>query len=113
MYNSGICTVQLKKVRTINIAVIDLVYVWIVLAPGHLGIFYGSCTLFTGLQVQILAKITLKLGLTVLFTHLKIILLPCFQFSIFSNKQYPNRPLSTNFLGYRLIVGLYFLGYTF
>ena len=29
----------------------------------------------------------------VLFIHLKIILLQYFQFSIFSNKWYPNRPL--------------------
>ena len=29
----------------------------------------------------------------VLFTHLKIILLQYFQFSVFSNKWYPNRPL--------------------
>ena len=78
MYNSGTCTVQLKKVRTISIAVIDLVYVWIALALGHLGVFCGSCALFIGLQVRILAKITLKLGLTVLFTHLKIILLQGF-----------------------------------
>ena len=44
-------------------------------------------------QVLYSAKKTLKLGPTVLFIHLKIILLQCFQFSIFSNKQYPNRPL--------------------
>ena len=29
----------------------------------------------------------------VLFTHLKIISLQCFQFSIFSNKRYSNKPL--------------------
>ena len=39
------------------------------------------------------AKITLKLGLMALFTHLKIILLQCFQFSVFSNKRYSNRLL--------------------
>ena len=27
-----------------------------------------------------------------LFIHLKIISLQCFQFSIFNNKQYPNKP---------------------
>ena len=42
-------------------------------------------------QVPCSATFSLKLGLTTLFTHLKIILLQCFQFSIFSNKQYPNR----------------------
>ena len=36
------------------------------------------------LQILYLAKKTLKLGPTVLFTHLKIILLQCFQFSIFN-----------------------------
>ena len=35
----------------------------------------------------------LKLGLTALLTHLKIILLQYFQFLVFSNKWYPNRPL--------------------
>ena len=44
-------------------------------------------------QVLFSAKTTLKLGPTTLFTHLKIILLYCFQFSVFNNKQYPNRPL--------------------
>ena len=43
-------------------------------------------------QVQILANFSLKLGLTALFTHLKIILLQYFQFSVFNNKQYLNRP---------------------
>ena len=40
-------------------------------------------------------KKILKIGLTALFTHLKIILLQCFQFSVFNfqqNKLYPNRP---------------------
>ena len=36
-------------------------------------------------------KKTLKLGFTVLFAHLKIILLQCFQFSVFNNKRYLNR----------------------
>ena len=40
----------------------------------------------------------LKIGSMVLFTHLKFILLQCFQFSVFSfqfqqNKLYPNRPI--------------------
>ena len=33
------------------------------------------------------------MGPTTLFTYLKIILLQCFHFSVFSNKQYPNKPL--------------------
>ena len=39
---------------------------------------------------------SLKIGLTILFTHLKIILLQCFQFQFFSfsnNKFNPNRPI--------------------
>ena len=44
------------------------------------------------LQVLFSAKTTLKLGLMVLFTHLKIILLQYFQFPVFSNKWYLNRP---------------------
>ena len=44
-------------------------------------------------QVLYSAKKNLKPGPTVLFTHLKIILLQCFQFLIFNNKRYPNRPL--------------------
>ena len=36
---------------------------------------------------------TLKLDLTQHYSYLKIILLQYFQFSIFYNKQYPNRPL--------------------
>ena len=50
-------------------------------------------TLFS--TVHRLKKI-LKMGPTVLFTHLKIILLQCFQFSVFSfsnNKFNPNRPI--------------------
>ena len=42
-------------------------------------IFSGSRALFTSLQVLFFIK-TLKLGLTVLFTHLKIILQYCFQY---------------------------------
>ena len=38
-------------------------------------------------QVLFSAKTTLKLGLTTLFTHLKIILLQCFQFSAISGIQ--------------------------
>ena len=53
--------------------------------------FTGSRELLTGPASTFSAKTTLKLSPTVLFTHLKIILLQCFQFSIFNNKQYPNR----------------------
>ena len=42
------------------------------------------------LQVQNSATFSLKLGPTAPFTHLKIILLQCFQFC---NKQYPNKPI--------------------
>ena len=38
-------------------------------------------------QVRISANFTLKLGLTALFIHLKIILLQCFQFSTISGIQ--------------------------
>ena len=58
-------------------------------------VFSGSRVLFIGLTSTFLIKTTLKLSPTVLFTYLKIILLQCFsfQFSIFSNKRYLNRPL--------------------
>ena len=39
-----------------------------------------------------LTTFSLKMGLTTLFIHLKIILLQCFQFQ--QNKFYPNRPLA-------------------
>ena len=42
----------------------------------------GSRALFTGPASTLLKKKTLKLDPTVLFTHLKIILLQCFQFSV-------------------------------
>ena len=45
------------------------------------------------LQVFFLTKFSLKMNLTILFTHLKITLLLCFQFSIFRNKRYSNRLL--------------------
>ena len=55
-----------------------------------------SCIVHRIHKYFIYKKKKLKLGLTILFTHLKIILLQCFQFSVFSNKQYPNRPLVTS-----------------
>ena len=47
-----------------------------------------------------LSIFSLKMGPTLLFTYLKIILLQCFQFSVFSfqfqqNKFYPNTPFIT------------------
>ena len=54
--------------------------------------FSGFCALFMGpVSTLFSKKKTLKLGPTILFTHLKIILLQCFQFSVFNNKQYLNR----------------------
>ena len=52
---------------------------------------------FISYKLHFLSTFSLKIGSTVLFTHLKIILLQCFQFSIFSfqfqlNKFYSNRP---------------------
>ena len=48
------------------------------------------------------ARLHLKLGLTALFTYLKIILLQYFQFSVLRNKRYPNRPLKSRFTKMRL-----------
>ena len=42
-------------------------------------------------QVLFSTKFSLKLDLMTLLTHSKIILLQCFQFSVFSNKRYLNR----------------------
>ena len=47
----------------------------------------GSMHCLLDLQVFFSAKKTLKLGPTALFTHLKIILLQCFQFSTISGIQ--------------------------
>ena len=57
-------------------------------------IFCGSRVLFTRPASTFFykKKTTLKLSPTVVFTHLKIILLQYFQFSIFNNKRCPNRP---------------------
>ena len=43
--------------------------------------------LFTDPQTSFLAKFSLKIGLTALFTHLKIILLQYFQFSTINDIQ--------------------------
>ena len=55
-------------------------------------IFCKFCALFMGPASTKFCKINFKTGSTILFTYLKIILLQYFQFSIFSNKRYPNRP---------------------
>ena len=52
--------------------------------------------LFMGPIAILFRKKILKMGPTVLFTHLKIILLQYFQFSVFNfsnNKSNPNEPL--------------------
>ena len=63
----------------------------------HLAFFVGPvmwvpCTVHGTHKSLIYANFSLKLGPTILFTYLKIILLQYFQFLVFSNKQYPNRP---------------------
>ena len=55
-------------------------------------LFGGSRALFTGPASTFFHKNNFKTGFHVLFTYLKIILLQCFQFSVFNNKQYSNRP---------------------
>ena len=71
-------------------------WVWVWIATGYtfcVSAFFslGPMHYSQDLQVLNLTKSTLKLSPTALFTHLKIILLQCFQFSIFSNKRYSNR----------------------
>ena len=63
-------------------------WIWI----AHLRVFIGGCVFCVGpvhclrdLQVHFFSKNNLKLGLTALFTHLKIILLHCFQFLVISS----------------------------
>ena len=51
--------------------------------------FFVNSALFTDPQISLFSNFSLKMGLTVLFTHLKIILLQCFsvfnfQFSAFN-----------------------------
>ena len=65
-----------------------------------------SCTVHGTHKSHFLVIFLLKISLTVLFTYLKIILLQCFQFSIFSeNKLYSNGPINcyptTKFRTYR------------
>ena len=57
-----------------------------------------SCALFTRLtNLFFSAKLSLKIVLRTLFTHLKIILLQYFQFSTFNFQCYPNRSLSVQY----------------
>ena len=63
----------------------EFFFFFFVNTDAHLRFLCGSRALFTGPTSTFLAKTTLKLGLMALFTHLKIILLQYFQFSIFSN----------------------------
>ena len=46
------------------------------------------CTVYETRKYIFLTKTTLKLGSTILFTHLKIILLQCFQFSVINSVQH-------------------------
>ena len=58
-------------------------------------------------QVKILAKLTLKLDPTALFTHLKIIFLQCFQFSTIDSIQ--TDPKSTGQKNDSNLCGIYFI----
>ena len=60
----------------------------------------GSCALFTGPTNLTFSNFLLKMDPTVLFTHLKIILLQCFSVFSFSFQLYPNGPL-----GHRIKAG--------
>ena len=63
---------------------------------GESVLFITGCALFITVLHTVHQKKKLKMGPMTLFTHLKIILLQFFQFSIFSfskNKLYPNGPL--------------------
>ena len=69
----------------------------------------GTKTLFMLCSCTIHVLFT---GLTTLFTHLKIILLQCFQFSVFSfskNKFNLNRPIELNIISRpTLFIGFFF-----
>ena len=64
-----------------------------------------SCTVHGTRNYFFQQKKTLKLGLTILFIHLKIIFLQCFQFSIFSNKRYPKIPQKKKTGGQQNLLG--------
>ena len=63
------------------------------------------CTVYMTYKHLFSTKFLLKMGLTALFTHLKIILLQYFLFSVFNNKQYSNKFLEH----LQQILYLYFL----
>ena len=74
---------------------------------------YTIVVLFTYCRNTVHELKILKMGSTVLFTHLKIILLQCFQFSVFSfsnNKLNPNGPIVFKL---RRIVYVYIYIYTY
>ena len=60
------------------------------------------------LQVWKNVNLTLKLGLTALFTRLKIILLQCFQFSVFSFQFSAINDIQTD-LNYQFFFSFYFV----
>ena len=64
---------------------------WLGLDSNAFAFLAESCAMFTEPTSTENINLTLKLGPTTLFTYFKIILLQCFQFSVFSNKQYLNR----------------------
>ena len=68
-----------------------LIYGWVWIAT-RLPFLVGSCALFTRPTSTEKCKSNFKTGSQALFTHLKIISFQYFQFSIFSNKRYPNKP---------------------
>ena len=70
----------------------------------------GSVHCSWDLQVPFSFKTTLKLGPMALFTHLKIILLQCFQFLVFNNKRYPNTPYIRQFILLFSLFLLLFIG---
>ena len=59
--------------------------------------WWVPCTVHKTRKYEIQQKKPLKLGPTQYYLYLKIILLQCFQFLVFSNKQYTNRPLFSIF----------------
>ena len=75
---------------------------------------YEQCTyaLFTDPQTPFFSNFfLLKIGFIALFTYLKIILLPCFQFSIFSkNKLFPNEPFVSLLPSSKEVIAMQLLG---
>ena len=69
------------------------VHVWIAFMASVCAFcwkYVGSMAQFTDPQKSSKQNFNINLSPTILFTHLKIILLQCFQFSV--NKRYPNTP---------------------